>query len=200
VKTNVLPRNPFATRHTRPGVLPPLDAEGQPLDIRQLLLAIRAHGGASIEGPHGTGKSTLLAAITRVARDVGANVETVRLRTGRQAFAAFRAIRAAGPGAIVGVDGWEMLGPFKGVARWVAWWRGVGLVVTAHESAGFPFVIRTSATLPLLTAIVDRLPDHGGLIDARDLNESLARHPGNLREALLDLYDRFEHRARMNRS
>jgi hypothetical protein len=32
------------------------------------------------------------------------------------------------------------------------------------------------------------------------LNESLARHPGNIREALLDLYDRFEHRARMARS
>jgi hypothetical protein len=173
---------------------------GQPLDVEQLVVKIREHGAASIEGPHGTGKSTLLAAITEVARDLGTRVETVRLRTGRDAFAGMRAIVGAAPGAIVCIDGWEMLGPFKGVARWVAWWRRVSLIVTTHRPAGFRFVVRTSATLPLLTAIVDRLPGHGGLIDAADLNESLARHPGNIREALLDLYDRFEHRARMARS
>mgnify|MGYP002785805613 CR=1 FL=1 len=200
MKTHVLPRNPFATRHTQPGMLPPLHATGQPLDVRRLLAAIREHGAASIEGPHGTGKSTLLAALTRVARDEGTHVEAVRLRTGRDAFAGVRAILGAEPGGIVCLDGWEMLGVFTWVARQVAWWRRVGLVVTAHRSAGFRFVIRTSATLPLLAAIVDRLPDHGGLIVETDLKESLARHPGNVREALLDLYDRFEHRARMARS
>jgi hypothetical protein len=111
-----------------------------------------------------------------------------------------RVILNAEPAAIVCLDGWEMLGLLKGVARVAAWWRGVVLVVTGHRPCGFRFVFRTSATLPLLAALVDRLPDHGDLIAASDLKESLERHPDNVREALLDLYDRFEHRARMDRS
>jgi hypothetical protein len=199
VTTLTRPRNPFATRHTQPGTLPPLDADGKPLDVSRLFQAIRTHRAASIEGPHGTGKSTLLAAITRVARDEEIPIETVRLRSGGDVFAALRAMCDAAPGGIVCLDGWEMLRSFKGVARVVAWWRRVVLIVTAHGPTGFRFAIRTSATLPLLGAIVDRLPDHGGLIDAADLKDSLERHPDNLREALLDLYDRFEHRARQGR-
>lgn len=200
MRTHPLPRNPFATRHTRPGVLPPLDAKGEPLDVQRLFSGIREHGSASIEGPHGTGKTTLLAAITQAARVAGSQVESIRLRCGRDALAAMRGMLLAEPRTLLCLDGWELLGPLRWVARRVAWWRGIRLIVTAHGSAGFPFVIQTSATLPLLAAIVDRLPDHGGLIDEGDLNESLARHPGNLREALLDLYDRFEHRARLGRS
>lgn len=196
MKACALPRNPFATRHTRPGVLPPLDAMGQPLDVPRVVQAILDHRGASIEGPHGTGKSTLLAAIGKVARDAGIPVHAVRLRSMGDAFAAIRAIVQAPPGAVVCLDGWEVLGPLTLVARGLVWWRRVIVVATAHRAVGFRLAIRTSATLPLLGALVDRLPDHGGLVDESDLKESLERHPDNLREALLDLYDRFEHRAR----
>jgi hypothetical protein len=196
MKACTLRRNPFATRHTRPGVLPPLDAMGQPLDVRRIVQAILEHGGVSIEGAHGTGKSTLLAAIVRVAPDAGIPMQAVQLRSGGDAFAAFRAIVRASPDSVVGLDGWEMIGPLTHAARVLAWWRRVILVVTTHRAAGFRLAIRTSATLTLLNAIVDRLPDHGGLVDESDLKESLERHPDNLREALLDLYDRFEHRAR----
>ena len=48
----------------------------------------------------------------------------------------------------------------------------------------------------LLRAIVAALPDHGGLIQDEDLTAAFARHGGNLRESLSDLYDRFEERAR----
>jgi hypothetical protein len=47
-----------------------------------------------------------------------------------------------------------------------------------------------------LTAIVARLPANAGLITPADLADAFARHRGNLRDALADLYDRFEHRAR----
>jgi hypothetical protein len=40
------------------------------------------------------------------------------------------------------------------------------------------------------------LPDHGGLITGDDIDDACRRHAGNLREALYDLYDRFERRAR----
>jgi hypothetical protein len=172
---------------------------GRPLDVPRLFQAILEHRGASIEGPHGTGKSTLLAAIVRVASDAGIPVQTLQLRSGGDAFAAIRAIVRAPHGAVVGLDGWEMLGPLARVACVLGWWRRVVVVVTAHRAAGFPLAIRTSASLALLAALVDRLPDHGGLVDESDLKESLERHPDNLREALLDLYDRFEHRARERR-
>jgi hypothetical protein len=57
-------------------------------------------------------------------------------------------------------------------------------------------VVRTSATLALLAAIVARLPDHGRSIEAADLADALGHHPSDLREALLELYDRFEERTR----
>jgi hypothetical protein len=59
-----------------------------------------------------------------------------------------------------------------------------------------PTAVATAGTLPLLTAIVARLPANAGLITPADLADAFARHRGNLRDALADLYDRFEHRAR----
>jgi len=53
--------NPFATRHTRPGGVPPLDDDGRPRDLEGLLARLGSMPAAAIVGPHGTGKSTLLA-------------------------------------------------------------------------------------------------------------------------------------------
>ena len=47
-----------------------------------------------------------------------------------------------------------------------------------------------------MAAIVDRLPSHRGLIDPQDVVDAHRRHDGDLREALYDLYDRFERRSR----
>jgi hypothetical protein len=185
-------------------MLPPLDRAGLPVDVASLVARIHGARGASIEGPHGTGKSTWLAAIAKALEEAGLHGGTVRLRTRRDRMVALTVIRHAVPGSFVCLDGWEVLGSLAIVVRCLAWWRGIGLVVTSHRAIGFPCVIRTAATLPLLAAIVDRLPEHGGLggglIDEADLAAALAKHPGDLREALLDLYDRFEHRARMDGS
>ncbi len=196
---HAIPRNPFITRHTRPGVLPPLDTDGQPVDVAGLTAMILRHGGASIEGPHGTGKSTLLAALAQSLARADRLGGIFRLQSGHDVPSALRGIHRAAVGTFVCLDGLDVFWSLGILARSLAWSRGVGLVVTSHGPAGLPYVIRTTATLPLLAAIVKRLPDHGGLIDADDLADALARHPGNIREALLDLYDRFEHRARMSR-
>jgi len=56
--------------------------------------------------------------------------------------------------------------------------------------------MRCETSARLFAALVERLPDHGGRIDAADVADAFARHGGNLRESLYDLYDRFECRIR----
>ncbi len=190
-----LPANPFTTRQTRVGRLPPLDAAGRPLDVAGLLADIGRQGAAGIEGPHGTGKSTLLAALAAAAG--GRQARVWRLDRRRDAWAVAWALLGIPAGGLVCLDGWEAIG---GLGRWtirfLARRRGVALVVTSHRPTGLPLVIRTAGSLRLLEAIVGRLPSAGGLIDRADLAAACQAQAGNLREALLDLYDRFEARAR----
>ena len=192
-----LPANPFTTRHTRPGMIPPLDSAGRPLDVASLLVEIGRQGAAGIEGPHGTGKSTLLAALAAEATAGGRLAERWRLDRHRDAWVVARALSRAPAGSLVCLDGWEAIGGLhRWLIRFLARRRGVALVVTSHRPSGLPLVIRTAGSLPLLEAIVGRLPSAGGLIDRADLAAACQAQAGNLREALLDLYDRFESRAR----
>jgi|688.fasta_scaffold16095_4 hypothetical protein len=186
--------NPFATRHTRPGAVPPLDPLGGPLAVGPVLAMLDRHPALAIVGPHGTGKSTLLAAIASELDSAGSPLV---LRRRRDSIAALRAILRARRGTTLLLDGWERVGPLAGrLARLAARLRGCRLVVTSHRPAGMPTAVETAGTLPLLTAIVARLPANDGLITPADLADAFARHRGNLRDALADLYDRFEHRAR----
>jgi hypothetical protein len=95
------------------------------------------------------------------------------------------------------LDGWEQIGGASRLGvRLLARLRGCLLLVTSHRPTGLPLELPTASSLQLLEAIVTALPDHGGLIEPADLAEAFARHRGNLRESLADLYDRFESRAR----
>lgn len=190
-------RNPFATRHTRPGAVPALDDEGRPRDVAATIASLAALPAAAIVGPHGTGKSTLLTAVAAALAATGRSAGLVRLRRRRDAFPLQAAIVRAARGATLCVDGWERLGwPEALATRLLARVLGCRLVVTAHRPAGMPTVVQTNGSLPLLVAIVARLPDHGGLIGRADLADAYAAHAGNLRDSLGDLYDRYERRIR----
>jgi hypothetical protein len=189
--------NPFATRHTRPGVVPPLDPAGAPLDVGVVLVALERHRRVAIVGPHGTGKSTLLAALAdRLAAD-RRPAEVVRLRRRREALLLLGVVGLGAADATLLVDGWERLGrPLALLITAIARLRGRRMVVTTHRANGMPVAVRTAGTLRLLTAIVARLPDHDALINGDDLSDAFARHGENLRDALGDLYDRYELRSR----
>lgn len=189
------PGNPFATRFTRPGAIPPLDRVGRPLDLAALATRLQALGAAAIVGPHGHGKTTLLAAMAdRLAGD-GLPVVVLRVWTWRDCFFAIRAIAAAPAGAMVCIDGWEALGPCRGPLRQIARWLGRGLLVTSHGTAGLPVLWECGTSATLLHAVIARLPDHGGRIDAEAVATAFERHGGDLRESLSDLYDRYERAA-----
>jgi hypothetical protein len=189
------PGNPFATRFTRPGAIPPLDRQGRPLDLAALATRLRSLHAAAIVGPHGHGKTTLLVALADRLADDGLPVVVLRARTWRDGFAVMRAIATAPAGALVCIDGWETLGPCRGLLRHAARRLGRGLLVTTHGSAGLPVLWECATSATLLHAIVARLPDHGGRADAEAVATAFARHGGNLRDALSDLYDRHERAA-----
>lgn len=190
------PGNPFATRFTRPGAIPPLDRLGRPLDLAALVTRLRALRAAAIVGPHGHGKTTLLVALADRLAGEGVPVAVLRVWTWRDCFLAIRAIAAAPAGGTVCIDGWEALGPCRGPLRQTARWLGRGLLVTSHGTASLPVLWECDTSATLLHAVVARLPDHGGRIDAEAVATAFERHGGDLRESLSDLYDRYERAAR----
>ena len=192
--------NPFASRYTRPGCLPPLDYMGRCIDADAMLSAFDHMGAmASIRGPHGAGKSTLLTHLADRWEDRGMAVERVRLRTRADMAQALACIGRAPDAGLVCIDSWELAGGF---ARWRACRKarsvGCRLLVTEHRRTGLPALIECRTTAALLGKIVSQLPDHhrwfGTLIDSLDIEAAFALSGGNLREAIAELYDRFERR------
>ena len=188
------PSNPFSTRHTKPGALPPLDTSGRPVDVGQLL--DRMHAGCwAIEGPHGHGKSTLVRAILSVATADHRTTSFVQVRSWVDGWHAFRAVFRAEPGQIIAVDGWEQLPPGCGLMIVaMARWRRTIVIATAHRRVGLPVLMRCESSLALLHAVVAHLPDHGDVISSADIEAVFRCHRGNVRDALAALYDRFEER------
>jgi len=146
--------NPFATRHTRPGAVPPLDPAGAPLDVGVVLVALERHRRVAIVGPHGTGKSTLLAALADTLAADRRPAEVVRLRRRKDALLLLGAVGRGAADATLLVDGWERLGrPMTLIITAIARLRGRRMVVTTHRANGMPVAVRTAGTLRLLTAI-----------------------------------------------
>lgn len=189
--------NPFSTRFTRPGRLAPLDADGRPLDLDALLERLVALGGrAAIEGPHGSGKTSLLTALAARIDATGGETRFVRVRGAADAGSVLRDLGGPTTVTTVCVDGWERLArPVAALVRWGAACLGRSLIVTAHRPTGLPLLHRCRPSAMVFARIVhQQLPDHGGRITDEDLSAAFTRHSGNLREALYDLYDRYEHR------
>lgn len=192
--------NPFATKHTRPGRLEPLDADGRPIDLQALLRTLAGLGhAAAIVGPHGSGKSTLLRRLHDAA--AGAGMPTLLLHSAApwEGFAMPQAVMRAKRQSLICLDGWERLGPLRrSVVRAAARCRGCRLLVTAHRPAGMPTLHACRPTPELFEALVRALPGasewFGTVVSVADARAAVDHHRGDLREALFHLYDVFEKR------
>lgn len=195
-QTHSIATNPFATRFTSPGRLPPLDHLGEEFDPEELLNRFNRHGNrAAIRGPHGSGKSTLLVAMADHLRVRGRLGGLVRLGRGfgRDLLAVARGLAACDRNRVLCIDSWERLGGVAAaVACIVARMAGRGLLVTSHGDGLLPTLVSCSTTPRLLARIMDRLPDRFGLVGEVDVEQTFDEANGNLREALFLLYDRFE--------
>lgn len=189
-----IPANPFASRYTKPGALPPLDGRGRPLALGPLLDRVR-HGCWAIEGPHGRGKTTLVRALLAAAIAAGRPTAFIQIRSGADARRAVTALVAARRGQLVAVDGWEQLPWGCGLLiTALARWRRAAVITTAHRPSGLPVLARCHSSPAVVAALVERLPDHGGAIESADIEAAFRSHGGNVRDALAALYDRFEER------
>ena len=197
-QTTRLPTNPFSTRFTRPGTVPPLDPTGRPVAIEPLVDRLLAGPAAmSITAPHGHGKTSLLVALFQELRRRGTPTILVRVRSLRDAWTATVAAARAAPGTVLGIDGCDRLPRSANrVVAAVARRRRLRLVITTHREGGLPVLLRCETSPALLAALVTRLPDHGGRITTGDIDDAFRRHSGDVREAFYDLYDRFERRIR----
>jgi hypothetical protein len=190
--------NPFSARRLRPGALPFLFPPDQ--SAAQLLNRLRANDWrGQIVGPHGSGKSALLAALTSALQAAGRRVHMVELHNGQRRLPRdFYRTCGCDPATVVVVDGYEQLG-------WLSrFWlkrfcrrHKLGFLVTAHNPVGLPDLFRSATTLALAEQIVAQLlgdrPKH---VTVPEVAERFSRHGGDLREMLFDLYDLYEQRRR----
>lgn len=185
--------NPFSTRNVRPGAIGFVFPEGH--NAKSLVEQLAAHDWyGAIVGPHGTGKSALLATLIPAIEEAGRRVIHYELHDGQRRLPPVPTMPREMPNAVIVIDGYEQL----------SWWsrsrlrsrcrrQGWGLLVTTHESLDLPTLFRTSVDEKLANQLVQAmLPPGDTTITPADVTTALAQHSGNLREALFALYDLYE--------
>jgi hypothetical protein len=191
--------NPFCASRLRPGTIDFVFEEGKTID--QLVDALEANGWqGQITGGHGTGKSTLLAALTPALEERGRLVKAITLESEQRKLPRdfIRSLRMTAGLGVAAVDGVEQLSLWNRVRlKRFCQSQGVGLVVASHRPANLPDLYQTAVDEARAWMVVERLQSgFPARIEIGDLQERLAQHHGNLREALFDLYDLYEARAR----
>jgi hypothetical protein len=191
--------NPFSTSRVRPGAIPFILAEGESLDC--VIQRLRQHNGCGqIIGPHGSGKSTLLAALGPELERQELPPVLVKIQGGqrRMPLRLGADSRLGRPHAVLIVDGYEQL-------SWLCRWRvrrfcrrrRLGLIVTAHRDVGLPTLLTLWPDAAVVQSLVFQLLGSRTMpISASQIAAELARHRGNVRELLMDLYDRWEEESR----
>jgi hypothetical protein len=185
--------NPFSTRFTRPGAIPyQFTGEANAAELVERFLDQGSRG--QIVGPHGSGKSTLLAALTTAFNQRGLATSVFTLHDGQRRLPAEFFTLAGDNRRVVVVDGYEQLG------GWHRWRlarrcrrRGWGLLISCHESLGFPTLCRTRVELNLAQRLVrDLLPPDDRRIGDEEIRAAFQAHAGDMRETFFALYDVYE--------
>ncbi len=164
--------------------------------MEQLVVQLAAaNWRGEIVGPHGSGKSTLVATLKPHVAAAGRNLACITLRDGQRRLPTDfvrKALASARP--LLVVDGYEQL---SWLTRILFTWRcrrvAAGLLVTSHTPTGLPLLYRTQPNLQLVEQLVSTLTaSNSSPVSAADVAASHACHGSNLREILFALYDRHE--------
>ena len=187
--------NPFATRFTAPGELPWIEREIRSADCIDRLLELQCR--AAIVGPHGSGKTSLLACLIPQLHARGLTTELHTLR--RFEFSAVRFVAKLwqSKSSIVVIDGFEQLNYFfRRIASAIARSKNMGLLVTLHRHCFLPTLVETQVSAETAWCVIQEAYASAGLegeppVDISELEHMLSSQQGNLREVFMNLYDRF---------
>ena len=145
---------------------------------------------AAIVGSQGSGKSTLLAELPERLNEASVQNHFVflpQLRDQHQPMLR-EAITLSEQGHVLLVDGIERLSFFQRRDLIKRTRNSAGLIVTQHHTGKLPTWIKTETTPELMTAVlVDLKLDQPEILAAGEI--AFAKHHGNIRNALRDLYD-----------
>ena len=184
------------------------DADAESL-VEQLC---RNNWWGQIIGPHGSGKSALLASLMPAIEQAGRQTRLIELHDGqrrlpkgwkmvlpRPSGLPDNAVETTvhqncGRPTVFLVDGYEQLSRWNRLRlKWFCRHSGNGLVATAHHSVGLPDLFQPTIDLDLAWRIVQQLQQgRQRQLTREDLAERFHAHEGNLRETLFDLYDLYQ--------
>jgi hypothetical protein len=162
-----------------------------PGGVEELLDRFDALGRrAAIIGGHGSGKTALLAAVVPRLVARGLEVAALRLRRGERRLGPTgeRWLGRAAPGVVMLLDGSDELGVRDWSRVLLGSRRASGLLVATHRRSLLPTLYRCRPSAVLLGELMHDL-HRGCACTLPPADELLARHAGNLREALRELYD-----------
>jgi hypothetical protein len=196
----VPPSNPFASRYFQPGAIPFLFPDPA-LESRLVdRIAEAQPGRCAIVGPHGSGKSTLVAHLERVPslRQLYPALQSVRLSSNdpSRARRSHTLSRIQAHNLLI-VDGFEQFSTWEqAFLRSMASLRRCRLLVTAHAPLHrFETIWETTINPKIETYVLQTiLAKHPNtpmqaVMASEGWQRSRARHPMNLRETLFDMYD-----------
>ncbi len=148
-----------------------------------------------IVGPHGVGKSTLLATLLPEFSAASRSVQSVALHDSQRKLPkSFAGGLTWQSSDLIVVDGFEQL----------SWWRrrqlirrcrraGCGLLVTAHGDVGLPRLISMRPSLDAVQRVVERLQSEQPVqIGSEEVREVFQQQHQDARETLFALYDLYE--------
>lgn len=163
----------------------------QGIDREGLWERFRDLGGRGcVVGPQGSGKTTLLLTLADLLREKGLRVRERGVRADASVLRRETAVWCGGLGDrdVLMIDGADLLGAIR--------WRRIrqetgrtgGLIVSSHGNRLLPVLYRCEPTPALLEDLIRELHPVNGCGQPSP-DQLFARHRGNLREALRELYD-----------
>jgi len=145
-------------------------------------------GRGTVVGDHGRGKTTLLEELERCLAP-----SALLVTIPAEATDPLGTALAAGDvtGRLVLLDRSERLGTIAWRRLRRAWRSAAGLVITRHRPGRLPTLVRLETTPGLLLELALELTPDLPADTVAVLPAVFARHDGNIRECLRELYDRY---------
>lgn len=154
-----------------------------------------------IVGPHGSGKTTLMLQLSRRLSANGHKIKHVFVNDTNPLTADARKDLSASlkPSEIVLLDGADHIG----ILAWKTLKRHIfnanaGLIITTHKPGMLDSLVECSTTPKLLTDIANELVPIQTSMHDDLINSIYARHNGNIRDCLWQLYDIWAENGKLN--